>query len=129
MLETSVSDVLLLLLLLLTRSSCGLETEVPRLPGRYSCSGPLCWSVVGFGGVLCSGSGKSKGGSRLIGPSSSTPPEIAGTAGLPAESGSAESCSVMWIPGRRATRQGKRFLFKKKEHCIKCISLTYKKTS
>ena len=53
---------------------CGLGSQVSVLPGRYSCSGPLCWSAAGLGGVLHSGSGESKDDSRLIDLSSSTPP-------------------------------------------------------
>lgn len=82
--------------------SCGLDWEVSVLPGHYNCSGPLYWSAAGLGGVLCSGSGESKGDSRLIDPSSSTPPWTAGTAGLPAASGSTGSCYVTWTAGRRA---------------------------
>lgn len=87
---------------------CGLDSRGSVLPGRYSCSGPLCWSAAGLGGVPHSGSGESTDDSRLIDPSSSTPPWTAGTAGLPAASGSAGSCCVTWTAGRRAKRRGKK---------------------
>lgn len=68
-------------------TSCGFKREGRVLPGRYSCSGPLCWNAVGLGGVPHSGNEESKGDSRLNDPSSSTPPGTAVTAGFPVASG------------------------------------------
>lgn len=108
--DSSVTELELLLLL----TSLSILGKVGVLPGRYSCSGPLCWSAAGLGDALHSGSAERKGGSRLIDPSSSTPPWTGGTAGLPAASGSAGSCCVMWKAGRRAER-----LKQKRGHFIK----------
>lgn len=53
------------------------EVHVTRhagLPGHYSCSEPLCWSVAGLEGVPRSGSEESKDGSMLTALSSNIPP-------------------------------------------------------
>lgn len=74
------------------------------LLGRYSCWGPLCWIEVGPGGVPHTDSETSRADSKLNGLSSSTPPWTAWTAALPAASGWAGTCFVVWRAGRRAGR-------------------------
>lgn len=79
-----------------------IDMQVLDLPGRYSCSEPLCSSAAGLGDVQHNGSGESTDDSRPIVLSSNTPPWTALTAGLPAALGSAGNCYETWTAGRRA---------------------------